>query len=240
MLVKGGVLIFAAVIMTDCHAWNITKSADERSAVFSRGGHDVEVENVLGDQDGLSRENTTLNGKPALMSMSRGTYYYTLDEAAQQPSIGCVYSDDRNRYNYARVLVGECAMDVLIDSEYAVSGQALVNRLSQKLFSFDTSPIFEGGEGKAFYLAKIGNFLVYDVYSSMSSLTNSSPRKYIVGEEGCYRFKEESVYLVFVRNNENPIYLDVVTHVDPLRLQRLGEADIAALTVEECSEDLKR
>jgi hypothetical protein len=214
--------------------WEMAPGSAEGSVIFSKGSYSVEIEDVIGDQYGVHRYIGSVNRAPALIALSRGVYYYTLDAGSFVPSVDCIYYDDRNKRNGARVSAGMCGLSAKIDSGYVDIVEEFGSRWTQGVYSFDTYGVFSSGKGKDFFLAKIGDVSVFDAYKTPGAIDAVAPEKILKSSAGCYSFERQVVFLVYVVGSDGPVYLDVLLQSDPVQLKRLGIAELAALAVGGC------
>jgi hypothetical protein len=205
------------------------------SIVFHGKGGEVVYEGVVGDRNGFNRKLISINGMPALWISSRFDFYYTLVSVDGGLLIDCAYFDGRNVYNGVRVSAGVCGLNAPLNEDYEEIGQGFSNEWRKSLYSFDTSQVYEKGQVSSFFLARIGGVEIYDKYLSQNALENAMPQKYIKAITGCFNFKEEVGFLIFLNKGEAaPKYLDVFRSVDPIRIERMDESDLERLAKNKC------
>jgi hypothetical protein len=230
------VLYFPLVCFSADSEW-VSEGGGLGNIVLHSNGNDGEkiYEGIIGWKDGFRRSLITINGVPALQVNSRFEFYYTLIVVDGELVIDCAYFDGRNIYNGARASAAICGLNTRLDRSYDEIAQIYSNDWRKSIFSFDTSLIVEKGEVADFLLGRIGSVEIYDRYSSLDSLEDAAPRKYIKTSEGCFDFGNAVGFLVFINKDAPRLsYLDVLRSVDPKNFQRLQEADLKALAVERC------
>jgi hypothetical protein len=216
-------------------AWNLEGEKDSGGVILRGEEYSENYFDIIGDKEGFDRRLIKLNGFPALQISGRDEFYYTLAVRARELLIDCAYANARNIYNGARVSAGVCGLNTLLTNTYEEIGLVYSNQWQQSIFSFDTRHMFETGRGEDFLIGKIGGVEVFDRYFSISSLENSYPQKVIQSASGCFDFGSAVVFLVFERSDVNtPKYLDVFQSVEPMQFQRMQEADLVELAVDEC------
>lgn len=197
--------------------------------------HELIYEDITGNKNGLDRVLTDINGLPALMVRSRYDFYYTLLIHNGKILIDCAYFDARNNNNGARASAGVCGLNRELDNRYDEIAQNYLNDLRSSIFSFDTQSIINNGTGSDFLLGKIGEIEIFDRYSSVSSLENSSPQKVVKNRHGCFNFETSTGFLVFMnKDNLRLEYFDVLHAEEPMKLQRMQEQDLKKLAVGKC------
>nr|WP_180204624.1 hypothetical protein [Pseudomonas sp. SbOxS1]NYU04615.1 hypothetical protein [Pseudomonas sp. SbOxS1] len=239
MILKRGLIIVSLFLGQFCFgvsAEEVVVGVKAGSIVFHEKGSEVVYEGVVGDKDGFHRKLISINGMPALWVSSRYDYYYTLIAIDGGLVIDCAYFDGRNVYNGVRASAGVCGLNAPLSENYEEIAQGYSNEWRKSLYSFDTSPVYEKRQASSFFLTKIGDVVIYDRYPSQSALENATPQKYIKTNVGCYDFKAEVGFLVFLnKGGESPKYLDVLRSVDPIKLDRMSESDLAHLAKNKCS-----
>lgn len=199
-------------------------------------GNEVLYGGVIGNDYGIDRSFTYINGSPALLVLSKDSFYFTLIIEERKILVDCVYLDKRNNYNGARMMSGMCGINIPLRKTYEEIAQGFSTTWRNSIYSFDTSAVLENPAGRDFSLGKIGKVEIFDRYPSASSLENSSPQKIIKSDSGCFNFGEVVGFLVFLnKNNPSLQYLDVMRSEDPIKIQRFKEQDLIGLAVGRCN-----
>lgn len=158
------------------------------SIVLRAEGEEVVYDNITGTQHGVDRSLVDINGKPALLVLSRDSLYFTLAVKGREVLVDCAYFDKRNSLNGARMTAGMCGGDVPLVDTYDDIAQRYSNIWSESIYSFDTRTLLNSGASEKFLLGRIGNIEIFDMYPSASSVENSSPQKFIRSRSGCFNF----------------------------------------------------
>jgi hypothetical protein len=230
------ILLCLMLIWEEAVAWQLVSNKEAGNIILHDEGYTSNYANIIGEKEGFDRRFVTLNGSPALQVSGRDEFYYTLSVRGGEVFIDCAYVNARNIYNGARVSAGICGLHTLLDETYDEIGPSYSNQWQESIFSFDTKAVFETGEAEDFPVGGIGGVRVFDRYLSISSLENSSPQKIIKSASGCFNFRDAVVFLVFVKGRMNELeYLDVFHSGEPMRFQRMQEADLVKLAVGGCA-----
>ena len=207
--------------------------------VVEERGRDLYVRNssmehsfkdIFGDKDGVDRALVAINGQSAIFVLGRDSYYYTLRLDGVRVMVDCVYVDGRNIYNGARILVGECGLGTLLESNFYELGMELLAEQSRDVYSFDTKTVAHGG-GR-YLIGEINGVEFFDEYLSVESLMDSRPNKLVQWRGRCYKFDTDLVFLTKVGGGIR--YVDVVRSLDPMKLQRLDGDEVRRLVVDRC------
>lgn len=229
--------LFFLLCISSAHGAEIAEGGDVGGIVLRiNGGASTKIyEGVVGEKEGFQRSLIDINGKPALQVNSRFEFYYTLNVVDGEITIDCAYFDGRNIYNGARASAAMCGLNARLERDYDEIAQLYSNVWRESIFSFDTRPLIEKDEATNFLIGRVGGVEVYDRYSSLISLENSSPRKIIKANEGCFDFEDAVVFLVFINKDAPRLeYLDVIRSEEPKIFQRLQEKDLKKMAVEKC------
>ncbi|ANF85957.1 hypothetical protein A7J50_2558 [Pseudomonas antarctica] len=235
---KGRLVLGSFLLLLACSNATAEEIAVGRSSgsivLLDNGGEKI-YQNIIGSKDGFSRRLISVDGRPALQVSGRFDFYYTLLANRGEMLIDCAYSDVRNNYNGARATAGMCGLNMELKEDYDEIAQGYSNEWNSSVFSFDTRSVLEGGVGNDFLLGKIGEIEVFDRYSSIRSVENSSPQKLIKSRVGCYNFGEGVGFLVFMHGDKLvPRYVDILRSESPMVFQRLQEQDLKRIAVEKC------
>ncbi|MGA9660051.1 MAG: hypothetical protein WBQ92_00025 [Pseudomonas alloputida] len=196
-----------------------------RSAVKERM-----IEDVFGNKDGVDRVLVSINGQPAIFVLGRDSYYYTLVFDGTHVAVDCVYVDGRNKYNGARVSVGNCGLGTLLEPNFYEIGMELLAEQNRDIYSFDTKAVAHGG-GR-YLIGEMNGMEFLDEYLSEETLEDSRPNKLVRWRGRCYKFDADLVFLTKVGGAIR--YVDVVRSLDPMRVQRLDGDDVRRLVVDRC------
>ncbi|MNO83849.1 hypothetical protein D3C76_751740 [compost metagenome] len=186
--------------------------------------------NILGDKYGVDRALISINGKPAIFVLGRDSYYYTLSFDGVLISVDCVYVDGRNKYNGARISVGECGLGASLETNFYEIGMKLLAEQKKSVYSFDTKSVTESG-GR-YLIGEISGIEFFDEYLSEESLIDSHPNKLVRWKGRCYRFDTDLVFLISMGGLLK--YVDVVRSLDPMIIQRLDGDGVSGLVVDGC------
>ncbi|MEB2519731.1 hypothetical protein D3C76_1105200 [compost metagenome] len=229
------ILMGLMLVWSKAGAWQLVGEKSTGNILLRDEGGGSSYANIIGEKEGFDRRFITLNGFAALQVSGRDDFYYTLAVRGREVFIDCAYANARNIYNGAQVTAGMCGLNKPLEQAYDEVGTRYSNQWQQSIFSFDTKSLFETGRAQDFLIGVIGNVEVFDRYFSIYSIENSSPQKVIKSASGCFYFGSAMVFLVFEKSSANtPRYLDVFQSVGPIRLQRMQEADLERLAVDEC------
>lgn len=211
-------------------------NGSEAGSIILRDVHGETIyHNITGFEYNIDRSLVEINGLPALLVLSRDSFYFTLLAKGREAVIDCAYSDGRNNYNGARMTTGMCELNIPLDEGYVELAEKLSNSWWSSIYSFDTQPILKEGLATSFLLGVIGDYKIYDKYTSRGTLENASPQKYVKGPLGCFDFGSTVVFLVFSGgDNLKPKYLDILQSMEPIVLQRLEEGDLKKIAINKC------
>jgi hypothetical protein len=216
-------------------AVEIVNGTKAGSVMLRDGSGEVVYENITGNEYNVARSLVDINGIPALLVLSRDSFYFTLLSRGKEILIDCAYADSRNNYNGARMSAGTCGLNIPLSEDYVEVAQNNSNRWSSSIFSFDTSPVFKQKLATNFLLGTIGDVEIYDRYASEEALENALPQKYIKGPSGCFGFKEADVFLVFLNGGSPQLkYLDILRSEEPIGFARKTEDDLKKLATDKC------
>ena len=204
-----------------------------QSIIFNSDGKISDYSGVLGDRDGFYRGLTTVNGQPALFSLGRDDYLFTLVIRDGSLVIDCMYADTRNNMNGARVTVGRCGLERPLKPEFDDEIQLFANEMKESIYGFDTKAVGNNVQ-RDFLLGNIEDIFVYDRYYSAEDLENAAPRKFIRAGQGCFFFDDDVVFTISSKREASMLYLDVRKSEDPTIFQRLGVEALRALAVNSC------
>jgi hypothetical protein len=217
------------------NAFDIFTGPKNGSIVLDEAGHRKVYENIVGDDYGVLRRLSTINGAPAIVVLGGDFQYLTLAAGRGKIVIDCTYSDTRNNYNGARITAGICDMHWPLDETYSDVARRYSNQIQQSIFSFDTRPLVDGLTSGSFLLGNIDDIEIYDRYSSVTALVNASPTKYIKGPYGCFDFDTTVGFLVFLNKDFPELkFLDLLESQEPMILKRMSHGDLIKLAVDEC------
>lgn len=218
-------------------AGELIKGSEAGSIILRDVDGETMYRHIIGSDYSVNRSLITINESPALLVLSKDTFYFTLSIKNQKIAIDCAYSDKRNNYNGARMTVGMCGLNSPLDENYIEIAEHNSNKWWSSIYSFDTRPVFQDGLATDFFLGSIGDLEIYDRYVSKESLINSSPQKYVKGPLGCHYFGSTVAFLVFSnKDNSKPQYLDLLQSEEPIKLQRLKENDLKKIAINKCSQ----
>lgn len=185
---------------------------------------------IFGKKDGLDRVLISINGQAAIFVLGRDSYYYTLKVDGSLASIDCAYADGRNNYNGARVLVGECDLDLPLKSSFYEVGMEILDKQRREVYSFDTKAVAQGG-GR-YLIGEMNGVEFFDEYHSEEALINSRPEKLARWKGRCHRFDADLVFLTRVEGGVK--YVDLVKSLEPMVIERLNDKEVRFLAVQEC------
>lgn len=235
--IVASLFLYLPLICCAADSEGVIKGEGRGLILLHRNGEDCEkiYEGIIGEKEGFQRSLIDINGMPALQVNSRFDFYYTLNVVDGEITIDCAYFDGRNIYNGARASAAMCGLNARLERDYDEIAQLYSNVWRESIFSFDTRPLIEKDEATNFLIGRVGSVEVYDRYSSLISLENSSPRKIIKANEGCFDFEDAVVFLVFINKDAPRLeYLDVIRSEEPKIFQRLQEKDLKKMAVEKC------
>ncbi|MBI6927224.1 MULTISPECIES: hypothetical protein [Pseudomonas] len=229
-MLKSMMLWISILVSCGLQADGVVVEERGRDLYVRSSSEDRLFKNIFGDKDGVARVLVSVNGRPAIFVLGRASYYYTLGFDGSRVTVDCVYVDGRNKYNGARILVGECGLDTLIDSSFYEVGMELLAEQSRDVYSFSTNTVANGG-GR-YVIGEMSGIEFIDEYLSEESLIGSRPVRMARWKGRCYKFDADLVFLTKVEGKIS--YVDVVRSVDPIRIQRLDESDVRRLMVDGC------
>jgi hypothetical protein len=231
------IYIFLLILGVSATAQASSVHADEDAGTltFINKNHETRYDGVIGERDGLSRGLTEINGKPALYSLSRGSYYFTLIASGNALLIDCAYTNDRNSRNGARVTAGVCQLNAPLDEVFDDIAQTYSDQWQSSIYSFDTFNLIKKNQRTDFLIGRIGAINIYDRYTSIEALENSHPLTYIKSPKGCFHFKNKEVYLMFLKGSNTAAFLDIMTSIEPLAFERFNEPSLIKLAVDQCN-----
>jgi len=229
-MIKNVVLWISILVSPGLQAGGVVVEERGRDLYVRSSAEEHLFKDIFGDKDGVDRVLVFINARPAIIVLGRDSYYYTLGFDGARVTVDCAYVDGRNRYNGARISVGDCGLDAMIDSNFYEIGMELLAEQSRDVYSFDTKNVAQGG-GR-YLIGEINGVEFIDEYLSEESLINSRPVRMARWKGRCYKFDADLVFLTKV--GEGIRYVDVVRSLDPMRVQRLNENDVRRLMVDRC------
>lgn len=227
-------MLFLALSEEATASYSLLEAGDG-ALILQDHNRETLYKNITGDRHGVFRGITEINGAPALFSLGRGDYYFTLYRKSADLLINCAYSDDRNTQNGARVRAGICNLDAPLNEAFEEIGQQYSSQWEASVYSFDTSKLIEDNQSTDFLLSHVGTVAIYDRYPSREALENSNPVTFVKSTQGCFYFNDNRVYLIFSQHNHSAEFLDIMTSADPLTFERLNEKALTQLAREKCN-----
>ncbi len=230
MMLKRAVLWIGILISSGLQAGGVVVEERGRDLYVRSSLREHLFKDIFGEKDGVDRVLISINGQPAIFVLGRDSYYYTLGFEGVRVTVDCVYVDGRNKYNGARISVGECGLNTLLESTFYEVGMELLAEQSRDVYSFDTKAVAHGG--RRYLIGEMNGIEFSDEYLSEESLVDSRPNKIARWKGRCYKFDADLVFLTEVGGAIR--YLDVVKSLDPMRIQRLDGDHVRRLVVDRC------